>query len=354
MTLPRHVAVMCILCSPGCLKRVESDASGRPWRVSRVHLKCAAVAFTVALALSTSVRATAHDPAPAAASHASSLASVAAVVEAQREAEEIADLPPFRLRASLALWLPSLGGDWKVGGQGQGNSSIEVEGDFGLDDNEPVPAVDVVVEFPAGSDLERWRFGLHAWAYEGESTDRIDRDLVFAGVTAPAGSILANDVGLTSVQATVAYDLFGDLAGSPTDPGELRVFAVGGVRGFNVDHRIVAVGAGGPEYVDYDRWASAVELGLLFDLELLADDIVLPGKFDVRTGIMGGVGLFSDADITTFAIEAAISWRPVEHLGLTFGYRHLDFNLEDDDARPRYQFDQARLAGVFFNAVFEF
>lgn len=278
----------------------------------------------------------------------------AASADSSTEAMPDVSLPPFHLRASASVWLPSLGGNLEIGGA----NNIDLETEFGLDDNEVVPGVEVFLEFPETSRLSRWRFGLTAWDYDAESTDTLGRDLTFGDLVAPAGTDLRSDLGITSVHLSAGYDLFGDLTGDDRDPGDLRILALAGVRGLNFDHRLADVaggpGLGGTSYVDYDEWVTAVEVGAMMDLHVAPDDLVLPGAFDVRTSLLGGIGLLGDTDVTTFAIEAAITWRPTEHLGVTFGYRHLDFSVEDDDVEPAYHFTDARLAGVFFNAVFEF
>jgi hypothetical protein len=78
------------------------------------------------------------------------------------------------------------------------------------------------------------------------------------------------------------------------------------------------------------RWRVAYRRTVAIDLELGGGPV------------LGAEGWF-------FTLATGLTWRPVEHVGLTFGYRQIDADLEDGD----YEFE-GRLAGLFFGGTIRF
>jgi hypothetical protein len=254
----------------------------------------------------------------------------------------------LRVRGQAAFWLPSLGGDMRFGGGG--DSLVEVARTFGLDDNEPTfkGELDFTWSDEDGK-LSPWRFSLDLFDFDTEATGPAILDFSFAGTAVPAGTLLQNDYGLTNIGAHVGYDFKGDFLADQSDL-EFRMYPVAGFRALNIDHRLAVLG-GGPSF-DYDKWNAAVEAGGRINLHFMPEP--LDGDtVDVDIKLLVGTGFSGDADLFTINVEAAITYMPWENFGVTFGYRQLDFNLDDSGSSPDYEFD-GRVAGVIFAAVFKF
>lgn len=243
------------------------------------------------------------------------------------------DASPYRIQARASLWIPSLDGELQLGGAG--NTEADLSSFFDVDDNEASLNADLIVQ------RDRWMFWADAYDFQTSADTTSSAPLTFNGLTAPAGSTLDTEFGVTSVGGRLGYDLLGDLAGKPDDAASMHIHGLLGLRGVNLDHSLSVSGVGNSRY---DQWHAVGEAGVR--LSILADPDWSDGSlWDVSTAAVIGLG----ADLTTLDVWLAISYQIDENVGLTFGYRQMDYNVEDGG----FDYD-GRLAGIFFGGQVRF
>lgn len=263
---------------------------------------------------------------------------------------------PFLVHARMGQWYPAFGGNFTLGDDS--NSVIVTEKTLGMDDNEPTFNGNIRFRFP-GSSYERWDLTLDFFDFDTEAVQVLGGDISVHGTTINSGSTVRNDLGVSNIAAHLGYDLFGDLTesrGAADDPdrvpdaADLRLYALGGLRVVGIDHRFEELGPGTLTDV-YDESNLALEVGVrinfLIDPPWNGEDY-----FDVSTNVIIGYGGSDDVDFGTLNIGFEVDYMLNPNMGLFFGYRQIDLNIDDDSDNP-HDYDN-RLAGLFVGGTIRF
>lgn len=262
--------------------------------------------------------------------------------------ETLADEARTRVRAAAGVWYAALSGDVRFGPESNSGTQ-RLDTFFGLEDDEAAFAGDVEIFID-----ERWFVWLNAFDFSTSADQTTGQSILINGVSYGAGTELTSDFGLTSLAATAGYDFFGNLYPMRTpdntgEPVDIRVHALAGVRGINVDHR-TAIG-GGPT-VAFDEWGAIACAGGRLAIGI-GPDIATRGRWDVGVTITYGIGASAHGDLSAFDLQFSIRYTVLNNFGLQLGYRHMDVDIEADDGSQPYRWD-GRIAGLFFGGELVF
>ena len=264
----------------------------------------------------------------------------------------------FRIEARPVAWYPALSGDVTFGPGN--NNPVTADDGLGLEDNELTFSGDVTLHF------DRFSLWLNAFDFGTDASGPAAVGFTVGGAPVAAGTPIDAQFDLTNLSAHVGFDLFENLLSAEDEdvnmrgpeeaeilgmPADFRLHLLGGVRALNFDQSLAAAG-GGPSF-DYDEWTGAVEVGGRLALGL-GPSFGRKGRWDVSTAVLAGFGGTGDADLSTIDVWFGLHYTVLDHLGIAFGYRQLDFDLDaSDDSDNPFEFD-GRLAGLFLGASIKF
>ncbi|MCA9287869.1 MAG: hypothetical protein KDA05_04745 [Phycisphaerales bacterium] len=263
----------------------------------------------------------------------------------------------WTVRLEPAYWYAAPRGDVTIRGS-EGPVSFE-GGTFG--DESDVDLFDLDADDPTGALLSRahiangrWRFTLGGtYLTEDGSSGPTEAGRIGDAFFVP-GDRVETDFTFWTIEASAAYAiLHGPLPGERGDPDRLRyaLELLGGARVESIDFDLDVTPGAGSRPPELGLSASASDVfaqpivGARLSLDLFREVTVEVGA------TVGYFGWTNTQTTTTWDVLAAISWRPVEHVGVEFGYRNLGLSAEGHESDLEFT---GSAAGVFDGVVVEF
>lgn len=239
----------------------------------------------------------------------------------------------FHLDFKGGVWLPRLDGFTSLGDAG---TRLDFSDELGADGTETVPNFELTGQY------ERWSAMLSGFLFETDGSAAMLDQTIIGSTTVPGGATVGTNVDMTSAALELKYAIYQPLAVHPfpwsapcegTVPADDAVtdFRIGptlGVRYLEVEQSF-DLGGLGTEEAD-GAWLAV--LGGLDMTLLLNTRPTIP--FLRSLEIQGGLGLgpaFGGDGGFLWQVRAGLTARFAEHIGLSFGYRLLETDVEDDD-----------------------
>lgn len=177
-----------------------------------------------------------------------------------------------------------------------------------------------------------------------------DRTFRIGDVPVTAGDLLGVDFDYVTAELTVGRRIyhrdFLSLSAAPSmgTPISLTIYALGGVRVYDLDVSVRNISTGGMSasqqfFVEPILGAKAVAD--------VAED------FTIDLQISGGFYADSDRSASSLDISLAFTWRPHENVGVQLGWRQLLTWLEDGDGADEFSY-KGGLAGLYTGVVVSF
>lgn len=177
-----------------------------------------------------------------------------------------------------------------------------------------------------------------------------DRTFRIGDVSVTEGDLLDVDFDYASAELTVGRRIyhrdFLTLSADPAmgTPIALTIYALGGVRLYDIDVSVRNASAGGISasqqfFVEPILGAKAVAE--------VAED------FTIDLQVSGGFYADSDRSASSLDISLAFTWRPHENVGVQLGWRQLLSWLEDGEGAGEFSFNGG-LAGLYTGVVVSF
>lgn len=248
----------------------------------------------------------------------------------------------FELSARLDAWFPTVDG-FVTFGSGAANTRIDTVKTLEIGENETALSGEFAVNW------EKWGVRVDAFDFTTSHTGAAVRAFTIDGQNIALGTNIATDLGISTVGLDATYDFFGNL--TEQDEVDLRVRAMGGVRGLGIDHRIATIGGGAGS--SYDEFHALLEGGVRTSARI-QPQWQDGGWFDVSIAVLYGVGGGSDIDLSTLDIRFDISYYPTDNLGLSVGYRQMDITLDDTRSGSAFDLDKGRVAGLYVGGSLTF
>lgn len=245
----------------------------------------------------------------------------------------------WTVRLEPSVWYMAPSGRVLLPGSPGGADSTRLEA-LNLDSPRLSPTAELHVR------NESWRFGLLGTYFE--INDRLsfaDEPGQIGGVPVATGDPLRASLSFFSMEATAAYVLPTPdwLAGKPGDRFRARGEVVGGFRVYDVDFDVRTLSGpvgGGGFFVE-----PLVGTKLTMDL---VERVTIDFQATL-SGFPGGGG----REVYGFDLLVGFMWRPVENVGLQFGYRQQAFGLASGEGTEHFDWRGA-MAGVYGGLVIRF
>lgn len=221
-------------------------------------------------------------------------------------------------------WMPDFSGKVRSSFSSGPSFEFDAESDLGIqDENFP----DVMIRFrPWGE--HRLRVGYTPIRYSGTGT--LNRNVTFGGQTFTASTQVHSSIRADYVRAGWSWTFlkvpFSDI---------VRIGPLVEAKGFWVETKVESTGQSEQKSFPLvlPTLGAILEIKPHDSFEFVAEASGLPA---------GSYGYFLDA-------EAAARYWPIEHLGLTVGYRHTDIRVENDE-----NFGRFTLSGPYAGAIVAF
>jgi hypothetical protein len=258
-----------------------------------------------------------------------------------------ADTPPpaaatgddIEIDSKIGVWFPRLKGD-----AGLDTGEISFEDQLDLADSESVFTGELTLRKD-----DRWTLLFTAFDFSTEASGRFIGNDRFGSLDLSPGDPYHAEVDFTSVGVEFGARILHPVvavAGDPAHPVDIQFIARLGVRYLDVDQTIEAPGQGvesaGGEWMGLyggaDLRLQYAPPGGLF----IADRIIL------EAGIAAGPAVGGD-DGSMWQVRAGLRLEVVEGLGLYFGFRLVEMDVENEG----YTFD-AGLQGLFLGGTVRF
>ena len=263
----------------------------------------------------------------------------------------------WTVRIEPAYWYAAPRGDVTIRGS---EGPVSFEGAMFGDDSD-VDLFDLDADDPTGALLARahiasgrWRFTLGGtYLTEDGSAGPEEPGRIGDAFFVP-GDRVETDFTFWTVEASAAYAIFhGPMPGERGDPDRLHyaLELLGGARVESIDFDLDVTPGPGTRPPELGLSASASDVfaqpivGARLSLNLFREVTVEVGA------TVGYFGWTNAQTTTTWDVLAAISWRPVQHVGVEFGYRNLGLSAEGNESDLEFT---GSSAGVFGGLVVEF
>ncbi|MHC4909274.1 MAG: hypothetical protein ACYTF9_06100 [Planctomycetota bacterium] len=240
------------------------------------------------------------------------------------------------LTFKAGVWFPRLGG---LSSLGTGAPELDFDLDLSLRDAEPTPNFEVIYVRRDG-----WKMHLDVFQYEGTDTVDFVGSSSFGSVSLQTGDTVKSDVSISSLGAELHLP---SIMRYEDDPDvDFRISPILGLRVAHTRQVVEEVGVAREEYkVD----APAPMFGASLDLAWKVNEqLPLLHRVDIAAGTSFGPALSGDGG-SMWHVRADITLSFTANVGLLFGYRLLELDLEDGD----YMWD-AGLQGLFVGAMLRF
>jgi hypothetical protein len=245
------------------------------------------------------------------------------------------------------VWLPRLNGEASLG-SAAAVAIIDLDQMLELDDSEPIFRGELTVRID-----DYWQVRADGFDFSTDSAGTFLSFAEFGEVTLRPGDRYRASVDLTSAAIEAGADLFtvvGDAA--PDRPGreaDLRFAPRLGLRYVGLEQSLQRVG-GEREELSSDWLAVYAGLEMRLRYEPAGGVAGLPFARAMRLEAGGGIGpAFGGDGGFMWQIRAGATIEVSPNVGLTFGYRLTELDVEDGD----WEFD-AGLQGLFLAATLRF
>lgn len=202
---------------------------------------------------------------------------------------------------------------------------------------------------------QRWDVHAEALAFSTEAggaiTSAITPGTTFGPLTLGPGDTFSSRVDLRNAAMEIGYtyrpllDRTGNRGTDGTPIADLRFMPVFGARYIDVDHTLTTAGGtarGGGEWLIPYAGGKMQMIYRPAERRFLLDTLELTATIGAGPAV-GGDGGFG------WHVRSGLTWYPVHNVGLQFGYRLIDVDLERDEYRFR-----GGLQGVFFATKIRF
>lgn len=244
------------------------------------------------------------------------------------------------LKARLigGVWIPRLGGTTRLGPSSL-SREFSLESTLALDDLTPSLNVELLLE-PA----ENWRIFVGGFTFSADVSGRFNSAGDFGNLTLNPGDLYSSDFDFTSAVVEWQIDLLRPLSLEEGDKASLQFSGILGMRYAGVNHSITTQ-TGGKEDADGSWFMPLVGAQMNLQYEPQGN-----WSFIKRLEIEGGGGMGT-------SLNGGLMWQVrvhatayfTDHFGLTFGYRLVELNVDDDD----YELDGG-LQGLFIAGTVRF
>jgi hypothetical protein len=241
----------------------------------------------------------------------------------------------FHLDFRAGAWIPRLDGFSSLGDSG---TRFDLGDDLDLDQSETVPNFELIGRW------HNWSGLLSGFVFDGDGTALLLSPAEIGAFSAPAGTSVASRVDIASAAFELKYALFRPLSDqttpwADTDVRTNNVNAAGdyvadlrfgptlAVRYLDVEQDFDISGIGS---VSGDGSWLALMGGIDMTLELRPEGgVPLIQCFELQAGISIGPAFGGDGGFL-WQVRAGLTARVTDHFGVTFGYRLLESDVEDD------------------------
>lgn len=235
------------------------------------------------------------------------------------------DGPDILVTVKPGVWFTRAEGDVAMGSAGD----LDFDDDLDLNDVESTLHVEGAIR------VDRWEFGVNGFDFDTDSIAIARRPLVLGDLTVPRDGVVESSIDWSTFAIEAQYAF----TPGPAEDPDVRfcVSPIAGLRRIDFEH-VVSTPGGASETVESDLVAPYLGAGL---------DVTVWDEITLAARVTGGISL--DGDEAFVTVGADLTWRPVENVGVTFGYREFDLGLDEKGAEV-----DARVAGLFLgvNVVF--
>ncbi|MEZ6210077.1 MAG: hypothetical protein R3B46_02355 [Phycisphaerales bacterium] len=253
-------------------------------------------------------------------------ASLAPAQAAETDAEPSLSLrtaPDWTVKIEPMLWAPALAGDLIVS-----DDSFNTEW-VNADEVNLAPAGRVTIN------ADEWRFLFEGFAVSADNDDKVRNTFTADGVTFTRGTDADLNLDLSVFKLAAGKEIWRKPF---SEDVALALDVYAGARLIDID-------------LNLENAAGASIGGDGIWIEPLAGFNVafeLPRGFDLRFALDGGVALGEDIGFD-YQVVAAFGWRFADNVGIEIGFRHISFDVNDND----FAFD-GWAAGLFGSIVIYF
>jgi hypothetical protein len=248
----------------------------------------------------------------------------------------------WKVRFEPAIWLVSPSGTVRM--PGASTESVRVE-HLNLDTPEVRPSGEVHLA------ADRWRLSFFGSQYAQETRFAAEQGFSLGDVTIDPGDIVDAEFDFTVVEVAAGYriweaDLDRDSANQAmTVDTDIRLYAIGGLRAYDVDLDVREIGGEGGRSAT-DQFFVEPILGLRGEIDIARDVTI-----DLQ--MTGGGYLDSDRSVASLDIVTGFQWRPHPNVGVQVGWRQVAYWLDDGDGPDEFEYN-GRMAGIQAGLVIRF
>ena len=259
---------------------------------------------------------------------------------------------PWTVQIEPLLWLVAPSGNLKLPvTSGSGPGAFTTPGDS-------VPLASLALDGPrarpAGSlsiNADKWRFSFLG-ADDSNSRSAItsfDTFRIGAVAVAP-GDKLDVDFHFGAYEFSAGYMVyendFPSLRKENAIPVVLKLYALGGVRAYDVSFGVTRTSAAPTASANYDGFFGEPMAGLRAEADFTK-------SFGIDVQVTGGVQPIGNHTSYSLDIIAGFHYRPTDTLSFLIGYRQLAYDLEDGKDQGNFNY-KGRIAGLFFGIDLRF
>lgn len=248
----------------------------------------------------------------------------------------------WTVRFEPGVWLVSPSGMVRMPGASDDTVRVEY---LNLDTPEVRPSGEVHVA------ADRWRLSFFGSQYAQETQFVAERGFSLGDVAIDVGDTVDAEFDFTVVEVAAGYRIWeADLDGDSANPAaavdtDLRLYAIGGLRAYDVDFDIREIGGQGARSTT-DQFFVEPILGLRGEVDVARD-------FTIDLQLSGGGYYDSDRSTSSLDIVVGFQWRPHPNVGVQIGWRQVAYWLHDGDGADEFEYN-GRMAGIQGGLVIRF
>jgi hypothetical protein len=246
----------------------------------------------------------------------------------------------LEFQLTLGAWFPRLGGDVTLG---SGDSiSLDLEPDLGLDDSETAFNLELQTRFAKG-----WQIDLSGFDFDTDSDSVFEGTAQYGALSLNPGDAFTSTFDMTSVSVGLSNWWFRPFSRGEDDSRVDLWLAPGvGFRWIDVDQSLEIPGEGS-ESAGGEWLSPYISIEMLFRYDVapsfpIVDRLEISGRAEIGPALGGDGGIASH-------IRATITAYVTENIGVSFGYRLLEVDVENDDFEL-----SGGLQGLFAGVSFTF
>lgn len=248
----------------------------------------------------------------------------------------------WTIRFEPAVWLVSPSGVVQLPGASSDTARIE---ELNLDTPEVRPSGEVHLA------ADRWRLSFFGSQYAQHTEFVAETGFATGDVDIDPGDTADVDFDFTMVEVDAGYLVWRHdfdaqtLNQANTIDADLSVYAIGGMRAYDIDFDLREVG-GQAGHSSTDQFFAEPILGVRGELDLMRD-------FTVDLQLTGGGYFDSDRSSGSMDIVVGFQWRPHPNVGVQIGWRQVAYWFNDGEAEDEFEYN-GRMAGIQGGLVIRF